>query len=102
MKTIAEYIQVRRQTIVTYVAARPIFTACVSGKQRRGLMPRQRWWEQPMCLDAIDATGSDASDGHLLAPNTADAEGRWNARSQLVLTIPMSQLRLLSLDDRTR
>jgi hypothetical protein len=73
IKTIAEYIQVRRQTIATYVATRPIFTACVGGKQRRGSMLRQWWWEQPMCLDAINATGSDASDGHLVAPNTTDA-----------------------------
>ncbi len=102
MKTIAEYIQVRRQTIAMYVAARPIFTACVGGERRRGSMPRQWWWEQPMCLDAIDATGSNASNGNLLAPNTADAEGRRNARSQLILTIPVSQLQLLSLDDRTR
>ena len=73
MLTLAEYIQVRRQTIATYVATRPIFTACVEGERRRGSMPRQWWWEQPMCLDAVDATGSDASDGHSVASITADA-----------------------------
>ena len=73
MSTIAKYIQVRRQTIATYVATRPIFTACVGGEWRRGSMLRQWWWEQPMCLDAIDATGSDASDGHSIASTTADA-----------------------------
>ena len=51
MVTIAEYIQVCRQTIATYVATRPIFTACVEGKQQQGSMPRQWWWEQPMYLD---------------------------------------------------
>jgi hypothetical protein len=71
--TIAAYIQSRRQTIATYVATRPVFEACMKGKRRRGSMPRQWWWEQPMCLDAIDATGSDANDGHLDAPTPADA-----------------------------
>jgi hypothetical protein len=73
MATMAAYIQSRRQTIATYVAMRPIFTACVEGKQRRELMPRQWWWEQPMCLDAIDATESDANDGQLDAPAPVDA-----------------------------
>ena len=73
MLALADYIQVRHQTIAMYVAMRPIFTACVEGERRRGSMPRQWWWEQPMCLDAVDATGSDASDGHSVASITADA-----------------------------
>jgi hypothetical protein len=74
MFSIAEYIQVRRQTITAYVATRPIFTAGVGGERRRGSMPRQWWWEQPMCLDAIeDATGSDAINGHLVTSTAADA-----------------------------
>jgi hypothetical protein len=40
--SIAKYIQVRCQTIAMYVATRPILTACVGGKRRRGSMPRQR------------------------------------------------------------
>jgi hypothetical protein len=72
MNTIAEYIQVRRQTIATYVATRPIFKACVESEQRQGSMPRQWWWEQPMCLDTLDAIGSDAGDGHLVASTAAD------------------------------
>ncbi len=47
--------------------------ACMEGKWWQGLMPRQWWWEQPMCLDAIHATGSDASNGHLDAPAPTDA-----------------------------
>jgi hypothetical protein len=31
------------------------------------------WWEQPRCLDAINAIGSDANDGQLDAPAPADA-----------------------------
>ncbi len=71
--TIAAYIRSRRQTIAVYMATRPVFKACMEGKRRQGSMPRQWWWEQPMCLDAIDATGSDANDGHLDVPAPADA-----------------------------
>jgi hypothetical protein len=38
----------------------------------QGLMPRQWWWEQPMCLDASNATGSNANDAQLDAPAPAD------------------------------
>jgi hypothetical protein len=72
MATIAAYIRSRHQTIAVYVAARPVFKACMEGKRRQGSMPRQWWWEQPMCLDAINATGSDASNGHLDAPAPTD------------------------------
>ena len=74
MVSIAKYIEVRRQTIATYMATRPIFTTCDGGKRWRGLMPCQWWWEQPMCLDAIeDATESNASDSHSAASTAADA-----------------------------
>ncbi len=73
MATIAMYIQSRHQTIAMYVAMRPIFKACLEGKWRQGSMPRQWWWEQPTCLDAIDAIGSDANDGQLDAPAPTDA-----------------------------
>ncbi len=72
MATIAAYIWSHRQTIAVYVVTIPIFKACMEGKWRQGLMPCQWWWEQPMCFDAIDATGSDANDGHLDAPAPAD------------------------------
>ncbi len=73
MVTIAAYIQSCRQTIAMYVATRPVFEACMKSEQRGGSMPHQWWWEQPMCLDAINATGSNAIDGHLDAPSPADA-----------------------------
>jgi hypothetical protein len=73
MATIAMYIRSCCQTIAVYVATRPVFKACMEGERWQGLMLRQWWWEQPMCLDAIDATGSDANDGHLDAPAPADA-----------------------------
>jgi hypothetical protein len=73
MSSIAEYIQVCRQTIAIYVVTRPILTACIGGKRRRGSMPRQWWWEQPTCLDTEDEIGSGASDGHPVASTAADA-----------------------------
>ena len=42
LKTIAEYIDVRRQTIAEYVATRPILDKCVQGEQKRGAIPC-RW-----------------------------------------------------------
>jgi hypothetical protein len=50
MATIAVYIRSHRQTIAVYVVMRPVFKACMEGKRRQGSMPRQWWWEQPMCL----------------------------------------------------
>jgi hypothetical protein len=73
MESATTCIQVRCQTIGTYVATRPISTACQEGEQRRGLMPRMWWWEQPVSLDAINVIGSDASDGHLVAFTATDA-----------------------------
>jgi hypothetical protein len=52
---------------------RPIFKVCLQGEWQQGLMPRQWWWEQPRCFDAIDAIGSDANDGQLDAPDPVDA-----------------------------
>jgi hypothetical protein len=55
LETIDTYIKKRRDTIAQYVATQPIFTQCLDGEQRRGSMPRQWWWEQPMSLDDDDA-----------------------------------------------
>ncbi len=54
MKSIAEYIQTRRQTIELYVSTRPILQECRQGEQQRGTVPHQWWWEQPMDLDVPD------------------------------------------------
>jgi hypothetical protein len=55
MKTIAEYVQIRQQTIAVYVATRPILQECRQGEQQRGAVPHQWWWEQPMDLNVPDA-----------------------------------------------
>jgi hypothetical protein len=55
MKTIAKYVQIRQQTIVVYVATRPILQECRQGEQQRGAVLHPWWWEQPMDLDVPDA-----------------------------------------------
>ena len=55
MGTIAHYIGVLRNTILEYVVNRPIYEACREGVRRRGMAPRQWWWEQPMNLNDDDA-----------------------------------------------
>jgi hypothetical protein len=54
MKMIAEYNQIRRQTIAVYIATRPILQECRQGEQQRGVVPHRWWWEQPMDLDVSD------------------------------------------------
>jgi hypothetical protein len=44
MHTIEHYIDVRRETITKYVADRSIHAECQGTDQRRGLVPRWRWW----------------------------------------------------------
>jgi hypothetical protein len=39
MKTMEEYIRIRRQTIATYVATCPILAECRRGERRRGASP---------------------------------------------------------------
>ncbi len=57
MKTMEEYILIRRQTVALYMATRP--TECRWGKQKRGAIPHRWLWEQPMDLDIHNPTGSD-------------------------------------------
>ena len=59
LRTIGEYIDIRRQTIAVHVATRPILDKCKQGVRKRGAIPRRWWWEQKMDLDVADATGSD-------------------------------------------
>jgi len=50
MKTMEEYIAIRRQTVATYVATRPILAECQRGERKRGAV-----WELPMDLDGSAA-----------------------------------------------
>ena len=56
LHTIADYVQVRRQTIANFIVNRPIFNFCVDGERKRGTCPHHFWWEQPMDLDAARAS----------------------------------------------
>ncbi len=59
MHSILHYIAIRRETIFRYVVDRPIHNLYMAGERRRGLAPRQWWWEQKMCLGDKDADGAD-------------------------------------------
>jgi hypothetical protein len=51
MRSIAEHIHKRRDTIAVYVATLPFLEACRAGERQRGPMPSQWWWEQPMSFE---------------------------------------------------
>ena len=55
LKTIAQYIGVRRQHIASYIVDKPIFQTCRDGVRRRGSSVRQFWWAQPMDLETARA-----------------------------------------------
>jgi hypothetical protein len=59
MSTLVEYITVCWQTIMVYVATRPVLTECRQGEQKRGAVPHRWWWEQQMDLDVNNAIGTD-------------------------------------------
>ena len=59
---IAQYVEVRRQTIAKFIVNRPIFDFCTEGRRKRGSSPRQFWWEQPMDLDAARAEAQASAD----------------------------------------
>jgi hypothetical protein len=59
MKTMEEYILIHRQTVALYMATRLTFAKCRQGKRKRGAIPHQWRWEEPMDLDVHNPTGSD-------------------------------------------
>ena len=67
MRTMKEYIAVRRATVAAWVVNRPIYEACKGATRQRGSAPRKWWWEQEMGLDSDDAIGSDESEDDLLS-----------------------------------
>ena len=46
LKTVAEYIARRRQTVLRSVADRPILEECRGAERLRGSPVRPKWWEQ--------------------------------------------------------
>jgi uncharacterized protein YprB with RNaseH-like and TPR domain len=57
LKTMEEYIGIRRQTIAMYVATRLLLNEYRQGKQKRGAVSGLWWWEQPIDLDVKDTFG---------------------------------------------
>ncbi|KAL7525953.1 hypothetical protein ACHAXR_001230 [Thalassiosira sp. AJA248-18] len=69
LRSIRQYIEVRRQTIAVYIVDRPIFSCCIrDGERMRGTSPRIWWWQQSMDLDlarganAVPIVSSDDED----------------------------------------
>ena len=53
LKTVEEYISLRRKTVAMWIVDRPIYQACVGGSRKHGSSARhQWWWEQPMGLES--------------------------------------------------
>ena len=46
LKTVAEYIAKRRQTVLRSITDRPILEDCRGAERRRGSPVRLHWWEQ--------------------------------------------------------
>ena len=59
LRTIDEYVAVRRQTAANYIANWPIFAMCEGMGRRRGTKPRQYWWEQPFHLADMRAVAPE-------------------------------------------
>ncbi len=59
MKKMEEYILIHWQMVALYVVTRPALTECRRGERKRGAIPHQWWWKQPMDLDVHDPAGSD-------------------------------------------
>jgi hypothetical protein len=58
MHTIQHNIDECRHTILVYMGNHSIFADYREAERRQGSVPRQRWWEQRMCLDAHNEFGS--------------------------------------------
>ena len=59
LKTVEEFIRLRRNTIAMWVVNRPIYEACKGGERKRGTSARQFWWEQPMGLESAEELLAD-------------------------------------------
>ena len=62
LKTIREYIEVRRNTIAVGIINRPILKLCVDQETVRGTVRRLWWWEQSMDIDLASVRGYDPAE----------------------------------------
>jgi hypothetical protein len=57
MKSIAHYVEVRRQTVPNFIVNRLIHELCAGAVRKRGLPVQPFWWDQLMDLDLVRERG---------------------------------------------
>ena len=60
LKTIKEYIEVRRTNIARKIADRPVLRECREARRQRGTAPRLYWWDQEMDFSLDNEHHGDA------------------------------------------
>ena len=73
LRTIEEYIAVRRSTIARKITERPVLQECKEARRQRGTAPRTYWWEQELNFTLDNERQGDADiveDGGWAQPNT--------------------------------
>ena len=73
LRTIEEYIAVRRTTISKKIAERPVLRLCKAARRQRGTAPRTYWWEQELDFTLDNERQGDADiveDEGWAQPNT--------------------------------
>ncbi len=80
IKSIEEYIDIRRQTIANSIVNRPIFQLYEDAERQRGSMPRQYWWEQSFDLEEARAAAAEA--GVAVVSEDEDEEESMSSRDQ--------------------
>ena len=66
LRTIGEYIAIRRSTIARKIAERPVLQECKEARRQRGTAPRLYWWEQELEFSLehhVDADVEEDQDG---------------------------------------
>ncbi len=57
MKSIANFVDVQRQTGTNFIVNRPIHELCAGAVRKRGSPVRPFWWDLPMDLDLVQERG---------------------------------------------
>ncbi len=57
LHTIAQYMDVHRQTVANFIVNRTIWELCAGAVRRRGLPIQLFWWDQPMDLELAKERG---------------------------------------------
>ena len=60
LRTIREYITVRRSTIARKIAERPVLQECREARRQRGTAPRLYWWDQELDFSLDNEHHGDA------------------------------------------